>query len=71
MFNEFSQQVASQGIDIGMYCKYLGTTPEELKKNYEEDAKKRVHSRLLVEAVADKENIEATDEDVEKLIDIL
>ena len=66
MFNEFAQQVQMQGIDINMYCQYTGTTPEEMKKGYEEAAKKRVHGRLLLDAIAKAENVEATAEDLDK-----
>ena len=66
MFGEFRQQMTAQGIDLNMYCKYVGTTPEEIRKNYEEDARKRVHSRLVLTAVAAKEGLEATEEDLDK-----
>ena len=66
MFNQYVQQFQMQGIDIDMYCKYAGTTIEEMRKGFEEDARKRVHSRLLTEAVADAENLTATDEDLEE-----
>ena len=69
MFEDFTQQLRMQGIDIDMYCKYIGTTPEAMMKEYEEEARKRVHSRLLVEAIAEKENVEVTDEDLEKEFD--
>ena len=66
MFDEFRQQIMSQGIDINMYCKYLNTTPEELRKGYSESAKKRVHGRLVLAAIAAKEGLEATEEDIDK-----
>lgn len=69
MFNDFVQQMQYQGIDLNMYCQYAGTTPEEMRKSYDANARKRVHSRLLCEAVAKAENIEVTDEDVEKEIE--
>ena len=71
MFEEFSQQILSQGIDINMYCKYLNTTPEELRKGYSEAAKKRVHGRLVLAAIAAKEGLEATEEDIDKELEHL
>ncbi|MBQ1890992.1 MAG: trigger factor [Firmicutes bacterium] len=71
MFDQFSQQMMSQGINMDMYCKYMNTTPEEMKKSFEEDAKKRVHTRLVVEAVAAKENMTVTAEEIEKEIEDL
>ena len=71
MFDEFRQQLVSQGIDIKMYCQYAGTTPEAIRKDYEDSAKKRVHTRLVAEAIAKKEGIEATEEDIDKELDEL
>ncbi|MBR3302219.1 MAG: trigger factor [Firmicutes bacterium] len=71
MFDEFRQQLMSQGIDINMYCKYLNTTPEEIRKGYNEDAKKRVHGRLVLAAIAAKEGMEATEEDIDKELEQL
>ena len=71
MFSEFSQQMQYQGIDIDTYCKYLETTPADIKKNYEKDAKNRVATRLLLEAVAEAEKIEVTPEEVENELESL
>ncbi len=49
-----------------MYCKYLGKDVEELKKELRPDAEKKVKTRLIVEAVAEAEKMEATKEDIEK-----
>ena len=69
MFDEFRQQLMSQGIDLNMYCQYAGTTPEAIRKDYEDGARKRVHSRLVLEAIAAKEGIEATAEEIDKEIE--
>ena len=71
MFSEFSQQMQYQGIDIDTHCKYLETTPADIKKNYEKDAKNRVATRLLLEAVAEAEKIEVTPEEVENELESL
>ena len=66
MLNEFAQQMQYQGLNMDDYCKYLNTTVEDIKKNFAEDAKKRVQTRLLVDAVADAEKIEVSAEELEK-----
>ena len=66
MLDEFSQQMQYQGLNLKDYCKYLNTTEDEIKKNFEEDAKKRVQTRLLLEAVAEAEKFEVTAEEVDK-----
>ncbi len=66
MLREFAQQLSQQGLNLDMYCKYLGKDVEELKKELRPDAEKKVKTRLIVEAVAEAEKMEATKEDIEK-----
>ncbi len=66
MLNEFGYQLQSQGMNLDMYCKYLNKTQEQMIDEFKPDAEKRVKSRLIVEAVAKQEGIEATEEDIEK-----
>ena len=71
MFTDFSSQMQYQGVDIDTYCKYLETTKEDIKKNFEAEAKQRVATRLLLEAVAEAEKIEVSPEDVDKELEDL
>ena len=71
MFNQFAQSLQYQGINVDMYCQYTGTTIEALKASLQDEARKKVHTRLLAAAIAKAENIEATDEDLEKEFDNL
>ena len=57
-----------QGIKLDDYLKYLGTTREEYKKNFEEDARKTVLHQLIVEKIIKLENIEATQEEMDEKI---
>ncbi len=66
MVNEFSQNLEMQGMSLDMYAKYTGQTRAQLKNGFLDDAKKRVASRLVVKAIAAKEGIEATEEELEK-----
>ena len=66
MMNEFSQNMQQQGLSIDMYLKYTGQTRAQLKNGFLDDAKKRVASRLVVKAIAAKEGIEASEEDLQK-----
>lgn len=65
MLEELAQQLRYQGLDLNTYCQYLQKEPKDLKEDFKEDAFKRVKTRLLVEAVADAEGIEATEEEVD------
>ena len=48
---------------------YTGLTVDKLKEQMEPQAMKRIQSRLVLEAIAAKENIEVTDADVDKEIE--
>jgi len=65
MMREFDQQLRYQGMDLQKYFEYLQKDPKEFREELRADAFKKVKTRLLVEAVADAEKFEATDEDVE------
>lgn len=66
MMREFDQQLKSQGMDIEKYFGYIQKNPEDFKSEIRPDALKRTKTRLLVEAVADKENFEVTEDDINK-----
>jgi trigger factor len=68
MFQEFAQNISYQGLQMEQYLQFVGKTTEEFMEELKPQAEKRIQSRLVLEAVAAAENIEATDEDVEKEI---
>ncbi|GAB4073266.1 trigger factor [Barrientosiimonas marina] len=69
MLQEFEQQLQSQGMTLDMYYQFSGQDKEALKDQMREDAQKRVKTNLTLEAVYYQENLEVTDEDVDKEID--
>lgn len=66
MVQEFSQRIQSQGLSLQQYMQFTGMTPESLTNELQPQALKRIQSRLVLEAVVAAENIEASDEDLEK-----
>ncbi|MBR4150227.1 MAG: trigger factor [Firmicutes bacterium] len=66
MLNEMAQQMQYQGLTLDMYAKYLGKTQKDLLDEMKPDAENRVRSRLIVQAIADAEGFEASEEDIEK-----
>ncbi len=71
MLDELKQQLQYQGATVEMYCQLTGKTEDDLKADMKDDAVRRVSSRLIVKAIADKEGITASDEDVEnELVDM-
>jgi len=71
MLQEFNQQLSYQGMNLDMYCQYLQKSVEDVRAELLPDAEKRVKSRLIIEAVADAEGIEATPEDVESELEAM
>ncbi len=66
MVNDFAQRLASQGFPLDQYYQMTGLTEEALREQMQPEAKTKVHVRLVLDAIANAENIEVNDEDVEK-----
>ncbi len=66
MMQEFDQQLRMQGMDLSKYLGYINKEPEQLKEEMRPDALKRTKTRMIVEAVANKENFEVTEEDLDQ-----
>lgn len=65
MVAELEQRLAPQGISLDMYLQYSGQTIDSVKKMYGEQAEKQVKLRLALEKVAQLENVEVTDEELD------
>ncbi len=65
MVNQMAAQIQQYGMDIHQYLKMMGKKIEDLAKDYEEDAKKTVRNRLILDKIAELEGIVPTDEEVE------
>ncbi|PTK27812.1 trigger factor [Mammaliicoccus sciuri] len=65
MMQEFEQRISQQGLNLELYYQFSGQSEEELKAQMKEDAEKRVKTNLTLRAIADAENIEVSNADVE------
>lgn len=68
MADDFSRRLQAQGLTIEQYFQFTGLTPDRLFEDMKPNALKKIQSRLVLEAVAAKENIQVTDEDLENEI---
>lgn len=68
MLDEFAERLQYQGLKIDDYCKYLSTTPEQLKASYKEAAEKYVKARLVFEQIIHEEKLQPTSEAIEAKI---
>ena len=69
MTQEFAQRLSSQGLSIDQYMQFTGLTPQKMLEELKPQALKRIQSRLVLEAVVAAENIETTEEELDKEIE--
>ena len=69
MVREFEQQIQAQGLSMDLYYQFSGTDQNGLRDQMKEEAEKRVRANLTLEAIADAENLEASDADVDQEIE--
>ena len=65
MINQYAEQLKMQGMDFNEFLKITGTKEEDLHKQMEPEAEKRVKYRFMLEAIAEKEDLKFTKEEVE------
>lgn len=63
--HDFEHRLAHQGLRLEDYVKYMNTTVEELKQSRMDDARKTCKTRLVMEAITEKENLKVEDKDLE------
>lgn len=66
MVDEFAQRITMQGLSMEQYFQFTGTNYQQMVEQVKPQAEERIKSRLVLEAIAKAENIEATEEDYEK-----
>ncbi len=65
MIHGYEDQLKRNGLDIEQYYKITGTTHEDLHKQMEPEAVKRLKARYVIETIADSEKIDFTEKEVE------
>lgn len=60
--NDFAARMQAQGLSMQDYMKYTGSTIEMMQDQMRPQAEKRIRTRLVLEKVAEAENIEVSDE---------
>jgi len=63
---DYAYRLRSQGIDMDMYMKYTGMTAEAMRAQFKDGAERQVKMMLALEKIAALENIEISEEDLEK-----
>lgn len=66
MAEEFAQRLQYQGLSLEQYFQFTGMDSKKYIESLRPQALKRIQTRLVLEGIVKVENIEATEEDVEK-----
>ena len=66
--DDFAMRIRQQGLTLEQYFQFTGATLDKMMEQVKPQAETRIKSRLVLEAVAAKEGIEATEEDYEEEI---
>ena len=66
LMSQFEEQLKMQGLTLDQYFEFTKMTHDDLHKNMEPEAIKRIKYRFLLEEVAEKEKIEVTEEEADK-----
>ena len=68
MLDDFSRRMQSQGLYMDQYFQFTGMTAEKMMEDMKPQALKRIQTRLVLEKVAEVENIQPTEEEVNEEI---
>ncbi len=68
MIDDLRHTMAQQGFTLEIYCEYTGKSIDQIRVEYRPDAEIRAKTRLVLDAIADKESVEVTEEDINKAI---
>ena len=69
MMQSFGYQLAASGLKMDDYFKYMGTDREKMEAMYRPDAKQRVKTELVIEAIRKAENVIASDAEIDAAIE--
>ncbi|BBK27984.1 MULTISPECIES: trigger factor [Staphylococcus] len=66
MVQEFGQRMQQQGLNLETYFQISGQDETQLREQMKDDAEERVKTNLTLTAIAEAENVEVSDEDIDK-----
>ena len=61
---DYDNQLRMQGLDLQTYFQYTGMTLETLRNQFRPQAEKQVKARLALEKIAELENLNASEDDI-------
>ena len=68
MMNDFASRMQSQGLTMEQYFQFTGMTAEKMQEEMKPQALKRIQTRLVLEKIAETENIDVSEDEVNEEI---
>lgn len=68
MADDFGRRMQSQGLSLEQYFQFTGLTMEKLRDELKPQALKRIQTRLVLEKIAEVEDIQPTEEQIDEEI---
>lgn len=68
MIDDFARRMQSQGLSMEQYVQITGSTPDMMREQMKPQAMQRIQSRLVLEKIAEAENIQIADERLDEEI---
>ena len=68
MLDDFARRMQAQGLTMEQYFQFTGMTADKMREEMKPQALKRIQTRLVLEKIAETENIQPTDEEVNEEI---
>lgn len=71
MMQEFEQRIQQSGLNLETYFQISGQDESQLREQMKDDAEARVKTNLTLTAIANAEDVEASEEDVDKELEAM
>lgn len=71
MVKEFGNRLRMQGMNLELYYQFSGQDEAALRERMKEEAEKRVKSSLVLEAIANAENVSVDEEDINQELEAM
>ena len=68
MMDDFARRMQSQGLSMEQYFQFTGQSAEKMMEDMKPQALKRIQTRLVLEKIAEVENIQPTEDEVNEEI---
>lgn len=68
MLDDFSRRMQAQGLTMEQYMQFTGLTADKMREEMKPQALKRIQTRLVLEKIAESENIQPSEEEVNEEI---